>query len=143
MIKMQAVRNIQLQLSALSVFRGVMNRSVPYGFYRLLCSLDKAAEEFLSAYGSSVSLICERGCADRLAYSFTEAALYDENCFTRSAAGGTYSELPKEVLKAVRRDCEAILSAANLTSEQVLKAYCRYDEIAEVAENLPVWHSGE
>ena len=82
-------------------------------------------------------------CADRLAYSFTEAALYDENCFTRSAAGGTHNELPDEVLKAVRRDCEAILAAANLSSEQVLKAYCRYEEIAEIAKTLPVWHSGE
>ncbi len=140
---MNEVNTAKLNLSSLSIFRGILSRSVPKAFYNLLCALDKSPEDFLRLYGEFFALISERGCADRLAYSFTEAALYDENCFTRHAAGGTYGELPKEVLKAVRRDCESILSAANLTSEQVLKAYCRYDEIAEVAENLPVWHSGE
>ena len=143
MIKMQAVRNIQLQLSALSVFRGVMNRSVPYGFYRLLCSLDKAPEEFLSAYGSFVSLICERGCADRLAYSLTEAALFDENCFTRAAAGGKYESLSARTLDAVRCDCSAILAAAKLTSRQVLDAYRDPQAIADIRDSLPQWDCGE
>ncbi len=140
---MNEVNTAKLNLSSLSIFRGILLRSVPKAFYNLLCALDKPPEDFLRLYGEFFALISERGCADRLAYSFTEAALYDENCFTRSAAGGTHNELPDEVLKAVRRDCEAILAAANLSSEQVLKAYCRYEEIAEIAKTLPVWHSGE
>ena len=83
----------KLGLSALSIFRGIMNRSVPRAFFRLLCSADKKPEEFLSAYGGFISLISERGCLDSLAYALTEAALFDDNCFTRAAVGGTQNKL--------------------------------------------------
>lgn len=140
---MNNVEMTKYKLSSLSVFRGIMNRSVPKAYYKLLCSLDSRPDDFLRAYGEFYSLISERGCSDRLAYSMTEAALFDENCFTRAAAGGKYSELPEGVLKAVKRDCEAILSAAGLTSESVISAYKYKDEIAEIADTLPRWVSGE
>lgn len=135
--------NIQYQLASLSVFKGIMTRSVPRAYYRLLCSLRRPPEEFLESYGSFVSLLSERGCADRLAYSLTEAALFDENCFTRAAAGGTYRELSPVVLGAVRRDCDAILAAACLTAGEVLEAYEYRDEIQEIAGTLPRWECGE
>lgn len=140
---MNKVVKTRLLLSSLSVFRGILNRSVPKAFLELLNSLEEKPEEFLEAYGRFYSLISERNCSDRLAYSFTEAALFDENCFTRAAAAGKYNDLPTEVLKAVKRDCEAILMASSLTSKEVLKSYKHYDDIKEVAETLPVWLSGE
>ncbi len=140
---MNEVKTVKLNLSSLSIFRGVFNRSVLKAFYALLCALDSEPDEFLRRYGEFFALISERGCADKLAYAFTEAALYDENIFTRSAAGGTESELPKEVLNAARHDCETILAAANLSSEDVLRGYSRYDEIKEIAPSLPRWQSGE
>ena len=97
---MNKVLKTKLQLSSLSIFRGIMSRSVPSAFYRLLCSTEKSPMEFLSAYGEFYSLICERGCSDRLAYAMTEAALFDENCFTRAAAGGCIDKLPGELLRA-------------------------------------------
>lgn len=135
--------SVKLNLSALSVFRGILNRSVPAAFYRLLCSADDSPEEFLRRYGEFFSLLCERGSSDRLAYAFTEAALFDENCFTRAAAGGAHADLPEEVRAAVRRDCDAILAAAKLTSGEVLRGYKRYDEIADIVSSLPQWRSGE
>lgn len=143
MILMNNVLKTKLQLSSLSIFRGIMSRSVPAAFYELLCSTEKPPGEFLSAYGRFFSLISERGCSDSLAYSLTEAALFDENCFTRAAAGGREKELPEGVLKAVRRDCEAILAAANLTADEVLEAYSGCGEIAGIAESLPRWTCGE
>lgn len=140
---MNEVKTVKLNLSSLSIFRGVFNRSVPKAFYSLLYALDSEPDEFLRRYGEFFALISERGCADKLAYAFTEAALYAENIFTRSAAGGTESELPKEVLNAARHDCETILAAANLSSEEVLRGYSRYDEIKDVAPSLPRWQSGE
>lgn len=130
-------------LSSLSVFRGIMKRSVPKSYYNLLLSLNKQPDEFLRAYGEFYSLVSERGCSDRLAYSMTEAALFDENCFTLAAAGGTDNELPNEVLRAVKRDCEAILAAANLTADEVLDAYAYKDEIADVISSLPRWQAGD
>ena len=140
---MNDVTRAKLNLSSLSIFRGILTRSVPQAFYRLLCSLGDEPEAFLARYGEFYALISERGCSDSLAYALTEAALFDENCFTRAAAGGVYKELPDEVLRAVKRDCEAILSASRLGSDEVLQAYPRYDEIADVAESLPKWGCGE
>lgn len=140
---MNNVIKTRLMLSSLSVFRGIMNRSVPKSYYNLLLSLNKQPDEFLRAYGEFYSLISERGCSDKLAYSMTEAALFDENCFTLAAAGGTDDELPEEVLRAVKRDCEAILSAANITADEVLDAYTYKSEIADIINSLPKWQSGE
>ncbi|MGN1433622.1 MAG: ATP-binding protein [Ruminococcus sp.] len=140
---MNNVNRTKLLLSSLSVFRGIMKRSVVKAYYRLLLSLDSEPDEFLNAYGDFYSLISERGFSSRLAYAMTEAALFDENCFTRAAAAGKYDTLPDNVLKAVKRDCEAILSASSLTSEEVLKAYKYYDEIKEIADSLPHWEAGE
>lgn len=140
---MNNVTKTRLMLSSLSVFRGIMKRSVPKSYYNLLLSLNKQPDEFLRAYGEFYSLVSERGCSDRLAYSMTEAALFDENCFTLAAAGGTDNELPNEVLRAVKRDCEAILAAANLTADEVLDAYAYKDEIADIISSLPRWQAGE
>ncbi len=140
---MNNVNKTKFLLSSLSVFRGIMKRSVPKAFYNLLLSLEKEPDEFLNAYGDFYSLISERNCSDRLAYSMTEAALFDENCFTKAAAAGKYDTLPQNVLKAVKRDCEAILSAASLTSDEVLESYRLYDEIKEIADTLPRWQSGD
>lgn len=140
---MNNVNRTKLLLSSLSVFRGIMKRSVVKAYYKLLLSLDSEPDEFLNAYGDFYSLISERGFSNRLAYAMTEAALFDENCFTRAAAAGKYDTLPDNVLKAVKRDCEAILAASSLTSEEVLKAYKYYDEIKEIADSLPKWEAGE
>ena len=140
---MNKVLKTKLQLSSLSIFRGIMGRSVPSAFYRLLCSTEKSPVEFLSAYGEFYSLISERGCSDSLAYAMTEAALFDENCFTRAAAGGREDELPEGVLAAVKRDCEAILAAANLSADDVIGSYSNYGKIASVAQGLPRWQCGE
>ena len=83
---MNNVNRTKLLLSSLSVFRGIMKRSVVKAYYKLLLSLDSEPDEFLNAYGDFYSLISERGFSSRLAYAMTEAALFDENCFTRAAA---------------------------------------------------------
>lgn len=140
---MNEVKTVKLNLSSLSIFRGVLTRNVPKAFYALLCALDSEPDEFLRRYGEFFALISERGCADKLAYAFTEAALYDENIFTRSAAGGNEGKLPEEVLTAARHDCETILAAANLSADEVLRGYSRYGEIKDVAPSLPRWQSGE
>ena len=140
---MNNVNRTKLLLSSLSVFRGIMKRSVVKAYYKLLLSLDSEPDEFLNAYGDFYSLISERGFSNRLACAMTEAALFDENCFTRAAAAGKYDTLPDNVLKAVKRDCEAILAVSSLASEEVLKAYKYYDEIKEIADSLPRWEAGD
>ena len=73
MMIMNKAKEILFSLSSLSIFRGILNRSVPKAYYKLLNSMDKKPEEFLNAYGEFFSLISERGCSNRLAYAFTPA----------------------------------------------------------------------
>lgn len=131
-----------LKLSSLSIFRGVLTHSIPQAFYRLLLSLHAEPEEFLRCYGAFFSLLSERGCADRLAYAFTAAALYDENCFTRACAGGTQGNLSDGVLCAAQHDCETILSAASLTGDDLLRSYAHYEKIRDLVDTLPRWQCG-
>lgn len=133
---------IRLKLSSLSIFRGVLTHSIPQAFYRLLLSLDESPEDFLRCYGAFFALLSERGCADRLACALTEAALYDENCFTRACAGGTQNELSAAVLRAAQNDCAAIVSAAALTADDLLQSYARYGDIRDIAADLPRWQCG-
>lgn len=140
---MNNAKNTLYMLSSLSVFRGIMKRSVPKAFYDLLCCLDKEPVEFLNAYGNFYSLISERGFSNNLAYAFTEAALFDENCFTRSAAGGKYSQLPENILQAVKRDCQVVLKASQLTADDVINSYKFKDEIIDLINDLPKWNCGK
>lgn len=140
---MNVVQAARLRLSSLSIFRGVLSRSVPQTFYRLLCSTEEPPEIFLESYGEFYSLLSERGCACKLAFAFTEAVLFDENIFTRSAAAGAVEELPEAVKQAACRDIEAVLSACEISGEDLLREYPRYDEISEIAPGLPRWERGE
>lgn len=130
---MNKAKEILFSLSSLSIFRGILNRSVPKAYYKLLNSIDKKPEVF-KRIRRVFSLISERGCSNRLAYAFTEAALFDENCFTRAAAAGKYNTLPDNLLKAVKRDCQAILNAASLTSQELIQCYCASNDLATVAD---------
>ena len=94
MMQMNKVELTRLRIASLSVFRGILTRSVPRAFYRLLSSLDKPPEQFLECYGEFYSLISERGCSDKLAYAMTEAALFDENCATARLFSQPPSSVP-------------------------------------------------
>lgn len=138
---MDNVRNTRLRLCSLSVFRGILGGKIPSAFLRLLGALDSAPDEFLSAYGELFALLCEEGRSDNLALALTEAALYDDNCFTRAAAGGRINELPSATLRAVEADCRAILDAASLTAEDILNACVKAREIKPLG--LPLWETGD
>ena len=62
---------------------------------------------------------------------------FDDNCFARAATAGKQDELPENVISAVKTDCDAILTAAELTSDEVLEAYAYADEIKELIPILP------
>lgn len=143
MIKMNKTEKSLLLLSSLSIYKGILNRSVPKAFYNLLLSADKEPAQFLSAYGNFYSLLSERGYTERFAYCMTEAALFDENCFTRASAGGKNGSLPKNVVDAVVRDCKAINFVSTLSSEEILNDYKYIDKIREIADTLPKWEKGK
>ena len=140
---MNNVNKVRFMLSSLSVFKGIMKRSVVKAYYDLLLSLESEPDRFLNCYGNFYSVISERGFSNRLAYALTEAAMFDENCFSRAAAAGKYNTLPEDVLSAVKRDCKAILEASKLTPDDIISAYKYNNEIKEIIPSLPQWKSGE
>ena len=131
-----------LMMRSLSVFCGILKRSVISGYMRLLKSCDCPPEHFLSAYGEFFSLLCERNVSCRLSYAVTETALFDENCFSLAAAAGRAEELPQNITNAAARDCEAILNLCALTCDDIINEYKYIDDISEIADTLPRWDTG-
>ncbi len=140
---MNKTYNAYLLINSLSVFRGILSRSVIKSYLRLLKSSVKPPEEFLSAYGEFYSLLAERGVTEKLSYYITQAALFDENCFSLAAAAGKADKLPKNVTAAVSHDCEAIASLCKLSCDDIINEYQYLSEIGELAPALPRWKQGE
>ena len=132
-----------LLMNSLTVYRGILERSVIKSYMKLLSRADKPAEEFLSAYGEFYSALSDRDITDNLARYITEAALFDENRFSVSAAGGNTGALSKSVIDAVKNDCEIINSLASLTADDILSEYKFKSDIPDIIEKLPRWSAGE
>ncbi len=140
---MQTIRETALLLSSLSVYKGILSRTVPAAFHRLLRAADGSPEEFVRAWGDFFSLLCDRGCSRAFARCFTETAFYDENAFSRAAAAGKFEELPAPVLDAAVRDLSVIRRAAALTPDDLLSGFGHRKELGGVADTLPRWENGE
>ncbi len=140
---MKKSRRLYYELSSLSVFRGILGRSVISGYLELLGCTCGDAESFLSAYGRFFSLLSERNVTDKLAYSITEAALFDENAFTLAAAAGKTADLASEVLEAAKRDCAVIKELSALTPDEIISDCDFYNDIKDIADLLPRWENGE
>ncbi|MBQ9673704.1 MAG: ATP-binding protein [Ruminococcus sp.] len=140
---MNKTNKAALLLNSLSIYKGVLNRSVPNALFRLVCSIDSTPEVFLNAYGDFYKLLCERECSEKLCRNLTEAILFDENCFAKTATAGNIGNLSENELNAVIRDIRAILFAGSLTADEIINDYKYYDELSEVLNTLPKWNCGE
>ncbi|MBQ5399439.1 MAG: ATP-binding protein [Ruminococcus sp.] len=133
-----------LLLNSLTVYRGILSRSVLKGCHKLLAAFSKSPEVFLSAYGGFYSLLCERSVSDRLAYTITEAALFDENAFTLAAAGNRLNELSDSVLRAVENDFRVINALCSLESDTILSEYGEaHPEVRDILDALPRYELGK
>ncbi len=130
-------------MSSLSVYRGIMQRTVPAAFYRLLCAVKLPVHDFLRSWGEFVGLLCDRGYSDSLARCLTEAALFDENSFSRAAAAGNFDILKKGVLDAAKRDICAINKISRITADDIISDYFENQELEDIAASLPRWETGE
>lgn len=148
---MHKIKEAALKMASLSVYKGILNRTVPAAFYRLLWAADASPQEFLNAWGDFFAVLCERGLSDRFAECMTHTALYDENAFSLSAASGDAAasgkdargikELPPEVMTAVERDLRIILEISAITPEELIEGCAFTEEIAGI--DLPRWSTGQ
>lgn len=132
-----------LLLNSLTIYRGILDRGVIKSYMDLLSGTNLPPEEFLSAYGSFYKLLTERDITDNLARYITEAALFDENSFSISAAGGKANELSETVLESVKKDCDTIYSITQLCAEDIINDYKYSSDIEDITASLPRWKTGE
>lgn len=140
---MSLAKEAALLMSSLSIYRGILNRTVPKAFFKLLCAYDKPPLEFAGAWGEFFRLLSDRGFADDLAGCITETALFDENRFSMLAADNRMDKLSAEALAATKRDIAAIIKISRITPEQVLLGYEHREELGSFEHSLPRWGVGK
>ena len=140
---MNRTKEAVLLMSSLSVYKGIMQRTVAKAYYKLLLAFDKDIFEFCRAWGEFFAVLCDRGCSDNFAKCLTETVLFDENAFSRASAQGIQKELPSTVLNAVQRDIDAIRKLSSLSPDIILNEYKYKDELGTLSENLPLWKCGQ
>ncbi len=139
---MNATKEAALMMSSLSIYKGLLSRTVGAAYFRLLSAQAKPVYEFAQAWGDFFSLLCDKEAVGNFSRCLTGAALVDENAFSRAAAAGKEKELPSKVIQAVRRDLSVIRRASLLSPETILRDYLYRDELGTVANNLPRWEVG-
>lgn len=135
---MDRIRQAAMKMASLSVYRGILNRTVPQAFYRLLWA--GTEQDFLNAWGNFCAVLCERGYEENFSGCLTGTALYDENAFSlAAAAGGT--EFSPSMLGAVERDLRIVRELSFLTPRDFLENCAFRAELSQL--DLPVWRTGE
>lgn len=135
---MDDMKQAARKLASLSVYKGILNRTVPKALYRLLWA--GTEQEFLNAWGNFFAVLCERGFSEDLAGCLTGTALYDENAFSLAAASGQ-SEFPQPLMEAVERDLRIIMEVSTITPQMLLNSCPFAEDIQQL--DLPVWKTGE
>ncbi len=78
-----------MEMASLSVYKGILNRTVPKAFYRLLWEAEGGSLGIVSkCVGRFFAVLCMRGYSENLAGCITGTALFDENAFSLAAAAG-------------------------------------------------------
>ncbi len=139
---MNPTKEAALLMSSLSIYHGILDRTVVKAYYELLCCVNKPIFEFADAWGKFFSLLCDRECADNFSGYLTETALYDENAFSRAAAANKEKSLNTRVINAIRRDLYVIRKVSLLSPETILSNYLYRDELGTAANDLPRWDTG-
>lgn len=142
---MSSMRERALALSSLSVYRGVMRRTVVSSLHRLLqSSLEDDAFAFVSAWSDYFMALAKKGMTSNVGACIGQAALYDENVLSRSAVRGKLDDLPSEVVRAATRDLDVLMDAAATSPEDLLDDFCSHGILeSAVANSLPRWKFGQ
>lgn len=148
---MNSIAMLKIRLSALSVYHGLLHTDLIASLYELLDAMDQHPEEFARRWGQFFSNLSAEDCrAESLSDAIYNKAVYDDNVFTRAAAGGEAVDCDAEeawssghTMEAVRRDLGTLAMIAGLTPEAVIAAYPRREAFGEEPfEILPKWGVG-
>ncbi len=142
---------LKIKLSALSVYNGLLRDQLIHSLNELLGAMKDSPADFAARWGAFFSLLSAEDCrAESLSDAIYNKAVYDDNVFTRAAAGGEIfgggadkSWSDGRTLDAVHKDLATLRELAALTPDDVLAAYPRRDAFGECPfDILPRWDCG-
>ncbi len=148
---MNSVYMLKIKLSALSVYHGLLKTELISSLNELLGAMDKAPDEFALRWGKFFeALSSEESRAESLSDAVYNKVVYDDNVFTRAAAGGEAVDCDSseawssgKTMQAVRRDLATLRELSMLTPEEIIDAYPRKAELGDdPLEILPAWECG-
>lgn len=140
---MSSVSLLKIKLSALSVYNGLLSTELIGSLNKLIGSMDKSPDEFARNWGVFFSVLSAAGHTDSLSEAVFNAAIYDDNIFTRTAAGGDISPMQSHTMEAVKKDISVLNEISSITPETLLEAYPRREEFGEQPfDVLPKWDCG-
>lgn len=135
---MEQLKRAAMMMASLSVYRGVLEQTVPKAFYKLLWSSERSEKDFLSAWGSFFSVLSQHNGTESFSHCIAEAVQSDENVFSLACAAGEKT-LPPTVTDAVARDLSILQEISWMTPEQVLAGFAGdADQLF-----LPRWKTGD
>ena len=145
------IKTLQFRLSALSVYHGLLKTELIASLRDLLGAMNQPPAEFATRWGQFFSaLSAEDSRAESLSDAIYNKAVYDDNVFTRAAAGGEAVDCDSgeawsagRTMDAVRMDLTTLRDLSRLTPEAVIAAYPRREEFGDDPfAILPRWNSG-
>lgn len=135
---MNQIQEAAWKMASLSVYRGILERSVPEAFFRLLnASQANQPETFLTAWGNLIALLGQKNADTNFAQALTEPVLYDENAFSVAATSG--KEVSSLIEAAALRDLKILTELSAITPQEIL-AGSAFPQAAEL--DLPCWENG-
>lgn len=140
---MLSVSLLKIKISALSVYKGLLSTELISSLNGLLGSMDKSPDKFAQNWGNFFSVLSADGYADSLSEAVFNAAVYDDNIFTRTAAGGDISPIQAQTMAAVEKDISTLNEVSKITPGELIEVYPRRDEFGENPfDILPEWECG-
>ena len=82
---------LKIRLSALSIYHGLLETELFSSLYDLMGAMDNPPDEFALKWGRFFSALSnEESRAESLSDAVYNKVVYDDNVFTRAAAGGGF-----------------------------------------------------
>ena len=109
---MNSLFMLKIRLSALSIYHGLLETELFSSLYDLMGAMDNPPDEFALKWGRFFSALSnEESRAESLSDAVYNKVVYDDNVFTRAAAGGEAVDCDSseawssgKTMEAVRRD---------------------------------------
>ncbi len=148
---MNSLYMLKIRLSALSIYHGLLKTELFSSLYDLMGAMDVPPDEFALRWGRFFSaLSSEEGRAESLSDAVYNKVVYDDNVFTRAAAGGEAVDCDSseawssgKTMDAVRKDLATLRELSALKPEDIINAYPRRAEFGDdPLALLPTWECG-